>query len=94
MVQRCCVIGVREFGQVPLAELREPPRVVRVPAAQFGRRRDVAAPLVQAGVGLRQAARPEPIDQDAMAVARIARLVDPPDGDGGQEPTWMSSLVG
>jgi hypothetical protein len=56
-----------QLGSVTAGELGKPLRVVAVPAAQLRARRRVLEPLVQVGVGRFDAARPEPVDEDAIA---------------------------
>ena len=65
----------RQLAAVATAELGEAGRVVAEPLPQLGARRELARPLVEAGVLARDAARPEPVDQHAVAVGGGRRLV-------------------
>jgi len=73
--------GAGQLVQVTAAELAELGRVVPVPLAQLGGRRDVLGPLVQVGRVLAQAPRPDPVDEHAGAVGRRRRVVDAADPD-------------
>src|SRR5439155_2196433 len=66
--------GAGQLTEVALPEFAELGRVVAVPGAQFGGRRDVLGPVVQPERVLAQAARPDPVDEYAGAVG-IRRLV-------------------
>jgi hypothetical protein len=68
---------VRELGAVSFAESAPPPRVVTVPAAQLGARRRILQPEIGRCFLTAKAARPEPVYQNAYAVAYAGSLVDP-----------------
>jgi hypothetical protein len=55
-------LGLFEFGPVAAAELLKALRGVAIPSAQFRRRRDRLAPLVEAGFLLAQSPGPDPVD--------------------------------
>jgi len=65
-----------QLGSVAAGELGKPRRVVAVPAAQLRARRGLLEPLVQVGVGRSDAARPEPVDEDAIAGRPCVVVVD------------------
>jgi hypothetical protein len=65
MHQRVVVVGIGEFGAVSLLELAEPIRIMAKPSAQVGGWRDIPQPLIEIRCGLRQAARPHPINEYA-----------------------------
>jgi hypothetical protein len=78
------VLGVvAELVGVALPKLREAFGAVGGPAAQLVARREVARPLIDAGLGLGDAERPEPVDQRLVAdssegrPARRGRAVPP-----------------
>src|SRR6516164_2296758 len=66
-----------QFREVAPTKLRPALGPVSEPTPQLGARRDVPEPAVNRRVGLLDAARPQPIDQDASAVAEIGPLVSP-----------------
>src|SRR6476620_6004790 len=66
--------GAGQLTEVALPEFAELGRVMAVPRAQLGGRRDVLGPVVQPERVLAQAARPDPVDEHAGAV-RVRRLV-------------------
>jgi len=68
-----------QLGSVAAGELGEPLRVVAVPAAQLRARRGVLEPLVEVGVGRFDTARPEPVDEDAIAGTPCVVVVDAAD---------------
>jgi hypothetical protein len=70
-----------ELIEVAAAELVELGRVVLVPLAQLGGRRDILGPLVQVGRVLAQAPRPDPVDEHPGAVLRRRGIVDAADPD-------------
>jgi hypothetical protein len=74
-------LGVGQFRLVPLAELLVRPFARVVPAAQLRRRGEGLGPLVHPGRLLLQAARPQPVDQDAYAVVRLGRVVHATDAN-------------
>src|SRR5450631_2454760 len=73
-------IGPLRLGQllaVTAAELLEPFRVVAVPLAQHRGGSDLLAPLVQAGLLLSHAPRPDPVHQHPGAVPRGGIIINP-----------------
>src|SRR6516164_7976768 len=64
-----------QFREVAPTKLRPALGPVSEPTPQLGARRNVPEPAVNRRVGLLDAARPQPIDQDARAVAEIGPLV-------------------
>src|SRR5262249_4425245 len=50
-------------------------RIVAEPFSQYAARRDILHPLVDRGVRLLDAPRPQPVDQYALAVARRRHLI-------------------
>src|SRR5206468_12278093 len=58
-----------KLGAVALAECGELRRIVLVPFAQPSARREVPDPVVELQFRLGDPARPQPVDQDAQAVA-------------------------
>lgn len=67
---------VPQLGLVASGELGEPLRVVAVPSAKVSARRCVLEPLVQVGVGLLDAAGPQPVDEDPVAGSPRVVVVD------------------
>ena len=70
-----------QLAEVALPELAELGRVVPVPRAQFGGRRDILGPVVQPEGVLAQAARPTPVDEHPGAVRGRRLIVDAADPD-------------
>lgn len=66
-----------EFGRVTPAELIPSPGIVIEPLPQFRAGCDVGEPLIKLGSFAAHAARPEAIDEYAVAVVGARRLVDP-----------------
>ena len=60
-------LGV-EFPEVPAAKFRPFLRVVAEPLSKLGARADVLAPLVEVQRRFRNAARPQPLDEEARAI--------------------------
>ncbi len=75
-----------EFGGVVRAERVPACDVLAVPLAERGARRDFAQPRVDRGFFLFDPARPQPVDQDAVAIAGGRRLVDAFDLDQDAVP--------
>src|SRR3954447_26227746 len=61
--------------EVATAELFEAVRVVAEPPPQAGARGELLLPPVEPGTFAGDPARPEPIDQDAVAVRVVRRLI-------------------
>src|SRR5262249_36088990 len=84
--ERIDVVRVRaQLGAVARAELRVALRIVREPLAQRRARRDVARPGIERRLALAETARPEPVDQHAVAVAGRRVVVDAFDAYAGLE---------
>jgi hypothetical protein len=64
-----------KLTQVAAAELLEPSRIVAIPAAQWIARSQVSSPLIDAGLLARESPRPEAVDENAVAVCALGRLV-------------------
>src|SRR5690606_27373721 len=76
------LVGVAaQFLAVALPEGIEARGVVAEPAAQLRARSEVARPLVQAQVLALDAAGPHAVDQHAIAVPRLGRVVGALDAD-------------
>src|SRR5262249_4726644 len=75
IVERRPALLAPELAPVALAELGEALRVVREPAAERVARCELTKPLVEPGVVFPEPARPEPIDEDAVAVSASRRVV-------------------
>ena len=90
-------LGV-EFGRVARAERVPACDVLAVPFAERDARRDSAQPHVDRGFFLLDPARPQPVDQDAVAIARGRRLVYAFDLDQDAVPfavvaPWSAAVV-
>ena len=61
---------------VATAELRKSDRLMAIPLAQFGARRDILEPEINVRTRFGEAARPETLDQHTQPIARLRRLID------------------
>ena len=68
---------LRQLALVAEAELLEALGVVPEPAAELRARREVARPFVDSSLPAADAAGPDTVDQDAVAVIGLGRVVDP-----------------
>src|SRR6185437_14490681 len=64
-----------ELVRVSAAELRETSRVVIEPAAKLAARRELSRPLAELRLLTRDPSRPDPVDQDPIAVGGLGRLI-------------------
>jgi hypothetical protein len=64
-----------ELGTVAAPELAPTFRVVSEPFAKLGARRDLLEPLVEPGFRLADPARPKAVNQDAVAILGLRRVV-------------------
>ena len=71
--QPFCLLG--EFGAVAAAELVPTFGIMAEPSAQFRTWRDFLDPLVEPGLRLADAARPQAIDENSCAVRPFGRIV-------------------
>jgi hypothetical protein len=87
-----------ELGAIAASELIVPIGVVVVPMPQIGRRCDLLAPLVEMSPLFAEPARPEPVNEHALTVIRLWRIVDPPDLDatfmGHDRSPWRHHRLG
>src|SRR5271166_3739031 len=77
MRQRFSLRRVFELRLVAAAEVLESGGVMAVPLAQFSRRRDVLAPVIEGRPGLGQPPRPDAVHQDPGAVAQLWLVIHP-----------------
>src|SRR5262249_26521453 len=70
----CGVIGAELF-EVSLVKLAPPARVMAKPSPEAGARGDVLQPHVDAGMLLREPARPDAVDEHPRTVRGLGRLV-------------------
>jgi hypothetical protein len=71
-----------EFGAVAAAEFGKAVRLMAVPFAQSGRRRERALPSIDFQFCFSEPARPQPIDENADAILRARRIISALDRDG------------
>ena len=74
-------LGQRQFLEVAFAEGQPAFGAGVKPVAQFVRGSKVAQPGVQRGLALAESARPQPVHQNAIAIAARGLLIDSFDGD-------------
>src|SRR5690606_24841192 len=66
-----------QFLGVAAQKLRPALRPMAEPFAQLRARRELLAPFIDGGALLAQTARPQPVDENAQAVLRGRRVIDP-----------------
>ncbi len=79
-------------GLTPL-ELLPAPGVVIEPLPELGRGSDVTLPFVDREFRLRDASRPDPIDEDAVSIVPRRRLVGPPHPDSGHRSGFHLTAI-
>ena len=70
-----CIRLSIELPEVAVLELSPLPRFMIEPLAKRGARRDILHPIIQQGLLLGDATRPDPVHQDTMAIGLDRRLV-------------------
>src|SRR6185437_16107136 len=76
-IERLLRGGIRELTLVALLELDPFCGIMLVPLAQRVRRRDALLPGIQPGILLFHSPRPESLDQNAISIRRLCRLIGP-----------------